>query len=115
VTFVRREPAGRYAGIPAAAARPSFSTRRLGAGIADVKRACAEVGRNRATLGVALLVQSFFEWGDYKTLDGSARRFFTGTLGVGHVALRLGGKMACVARIERFGTERAHSERQKTC
>jgi probable F420-dependent oxidoreductase len=55
-----------------------------------------------------------------KTQDGSARRMFTGTssamaadaaalsaLGVGHVALRLGGATAadCVARIERFGAE----------
>jgi probable F420-dependent oxidoreductase len=100
--------------------RPLDTPERLGAGIADVKRACAEAGRDPTTLGVALLVQRFFEWGDYQTADGSARRLFTGTsaemasdadalssLGVCHVALRLGGKTAqeCVARIERFGNE----------
>src|SRR5215470_13723933 len=100
--------------------KPLDTPERLAAGIADVKRACAAVGRDPATLGFALLVQGFFEWGDYKTADGSARRFFTGTsadmaadaaallsLGVGHVALRLGGNTAqeCVARIERFGTD----------
>jgi hypothetical protein len=67
-----------------------------------------------------LLVQGFFEWGDYKTSDGSARRLFTGSsaemaadaaalsaIGVGHVALRLGGNTVqeCVARIDRFGAE----------
>jgi len=36
-------------------------------------------GRDPATLGVALLVQSFCEWGDYMMLSGSARRFFAGT------------------------------------
>lgn len=100
--------------------RPLDTPERLAAGIADVKRASAAAGRDPATLGLALLVQDFFEWGDYKTADGSARRFFTGTsadmaadaaalssLGVGHVALRLGGSTAeeCVARIDRFGTE----------
>src|SRR5262245_41423471 len=82
-------------------ARPLDTTERLAAGIADVKRASAAAGRDPATLGLALLVQDFFEWGDHRTADGSARRFFTGTsgdmaadaaalssLGVGHVALR---------------------------
>jgi probable F420-dependent oxidoreductase len=100
--------------------KPLDTPERLAAGIADVKRLCAAQGRDPATLGVALLVQGFFEWGSYKTADGTARRFFTGTsadmaadahalssLGVGHVALRLGGSTAeeCVARIERFGAE----------
>ena len=100
--------------------KPLDTPERLAAGIADVKRACAAAGRDPATLGVALLVQGFFEWGDYRTADGSARRLFTGTstdmaadatalssLGVSHVALRLGGNTAqeCVARIERFGVE----------
>jgi probable F420-dependent oxidoreductase len=93
---------------------------RLAAGIAEVKRACAAAGRDPTTLGVALLVQGFFEWGDYKTSDGSARRLFTGSsadmaadaaalssVGVGHVAIRLGGNTVqeCVARIDRFGAE----------
>jgi probable F420-dependent oxidoreductase len=100
--------------------KPLDTPERLAAGIADVKRLCAAQGRDPATLGIALLVQGFFEWGSYKTADGTARRFFTGTsadmaadaralssLGVGHVALRLGGGTAeeCVARIERFGAE----------
>jgi probable F420-dependent oxidoreductase len=100
--------------------KPLDTPERLAATIADVKGACAAAGRDPATLGLALLVQGFFEWGNYKTTDGSARRFFTGTsadmaadaaalssLGVGHVALRLGGNTAeeCVARIDRFGAE----------
>jgi probable F420-dependent oxidoreductase len=100
--------------------RPLDTPERLAAGIAEVKRACREAGREPASLGVALLVQGYFEWGGYKTADGSARRLFTGSsadmvadaaalssLGVGHVALRLGGRTAeeCVGRIERFGAE----------
>jgi len=100
--------------------RPLDTPERLAAGIAEVKRACGAAGRDPATLGVALLVQGFFEWGDCKTADGTARRLFTGTsadmaadaatlssLGVGHAALRLGGNTAgeCVDRIERFGAE----------
>jgi probable F420-dependent oxidoreductase len=100
--------------------KPLDTPERLAAGIADIKRQCAASGRDPASLGVALLVQDFFEWGDYKTADSSARRLFTGTspdmaadaaalsaLGVGHAALRLGGNTAaeCVGRIERFGAE----------
>jgi probable F420-dependent oxidoreductase len=100
--------------------KPLDTPERLAAGIANVKHVCAAAGRDPATLGVALLVQGFFEWGDYKTADRSARRLFTGTsgdmaadaaalssLGVGHVALRLGGNTTqeCVARIQRFGAE----------
>jgi len=100
--------------------KPLDTPERLSAGVAEMKRACAGAGRDPTTLGIALLVQDFFEWGNYRTADGSARRLFTGTsddmaadaaalssLGVGHVALRLGGNTAqeCVARIERFGAE----------
>jgi probable F420-dependent oxidoreductase len=100
--------------------RPLDTPERLAAGIADVRGACVAAGRDPASLGIALLVQDFFEWGDHRTADGTARRFFTGTsedmaadaaalasLGVGHVALRLGGSTAeeCVARIGRFGDE----------
>jgi alkanesulfonate monooxygenase SsuD/methylene tetrahydromethanopterin reductase-like flavin-dependent oxidoreductase (luciferase family) len=100
--------------------RPLDTPPRLAAGIAEVKRLCEASKRDPASLGVALLVQDFFEWGDYKTQDGSARRMFTGTsadmaedaaalsaAGVGHVALRLGGATGAdaVARIERFGAE----------
>jgi probable F420-dependent oxidoreductase len=100
--------------------KPLDTPKRLAAGIADMKRMCEVAGRDPATLGLALLVQDVFDWGQHKTQDGSARRMFTGTsadmaadaaaiatLGVGHVALRLGGETAadCVARIERFGAE----------
>jgi probable F420-dependent oxidoreductase len=100
--------------------KPLDTPERLGAGIADLRRACAAAGRDPATLGLALLVQQYFEWGSYKTQDGSARRMFTGTsddmlgdaqaladLGVGHAALRLGGETLHEAldRIERFGSE----------
>jgi hypothetical protein len=65
-------------------------------------------------------VQNPFEWTAQKTQDGSARRLFTGTsedmaadaaaleaVGVGHVAIRLGGTsiQESVERIERFGRE----------
>ena len=100
--------------------KPLDTPARLGAGIAEVKRMAEAAGRDPAKLGVALLVQDFFEWGQYKTQDGSARRMFTGTsadmaadaaaldaLGVQHVALRLGGASAeeAVERIDRFGRE----------
>ena len=100
--------------------KPLDTPERLAAGIAHVRGACEAAGRDPATLEVALLVQDYFEWGDYKIQDGSARRMFTGTsaamledaqalehVGVGYVALRLGGANAAdsVARIERFGSE----------
>lgn len=100
--------------------KPLDTPQRMAAGIAEVKRLCEVAKRDPASLGVALLVQDFFEWGEHKTQDGSARRMFTGTsadmaadaaalsaAGVGHVALRLGGATGAdaVARIERFGAE----------
>jgi probable F420-dependent oxidoreductase len=100
--------------------KPLDTPERLAAGIADARRLCEAAKRDPASLGVSLLVQDVFDWGRHKTQDGSARRMFTGTsaemaadaealsaLGVGHVALRLGGETAadCVARIERFGAE----------
>lgn len=100
--------------------KPLDTAERLQRGIADVKAKCAELKRDPQSLGMALLVQDHFDWIDAKTGDGSARRLFTGTsqnmaedadalshIGVGHVALRLGGRdMAeVVARIERFGAE----------
>ena len=100
--------------------KPLDTPSRLAAGIDELKRACEAAGRDPATIEVALLVQNYFEWGAYKTHDGSARRLFTGTsadmatdaealsaIGVGHVALRLGGDTveASVERIERFGAE----------
>jgi probable F420-dependent oxidoreductase len=100
--------------------KPLDTPTRLAAGIADMRRACEAAGRDPASLEVALLVQDYFEWGDYKIQDGSARRLFTGNsaqmledaqaieaVGTQHVALRLGGASAAdsVARIERFGAE----------
>jgi probable F420-dependent oxidoreductase len=99
---------------------PLDTPARLAAGIAHVKRACAAAGRDPGTIEVALLVQNYFEWEPHRIHDGSARRLFTGSsadmaddvgalaaVGVGHVALRLGGDTAdeAVARIERFGAE----------
>ena len=100
--------------------KPLDTAPRLAAGIADVKRMCEAAKRDPASLGVTLLVQDVFDWGQHKTQDGSARRMFTGSsadmaadaaalsaIGVSHAALRLGGETAadCVARIERFGAE----------
>ena len=77
-------------------------------------------GRDPASLGCALLVQDLFEWEPHKIQDGSARRLFTGAsadmaadaaaleaVGVGHVALRLGGTSLAesLERIDRFGRE----------
>ena len=100
--------------------RPLDTPQRLGESIAHVKQACKTAGRDPASLGVGLLVQNYFEWGDHEVNDGSARRMFTGTseqmaadaralekIGVGHVTLRLGGNSAAeaVERIERFAKE----------
>ncbi len=101
--------------------KPSDTPARLAVGYGDIKRLAAATGRDPATLGLALLVQDYFEWtADLKIGDGSARRMFTGSsanmaedaaalsaAGVGHVAMRLGGRDAseAVERIERFGAE----------
>jgi probable F420-dependent oxidoreductase len=99
---------------------PLDTPARLAAAVARLKNACAAVGRDPATMEVALLVQNFFEWEPYKIADGSARRLYTGgaadmaedtaalsAIGVGYVALRLGGETIeeAVERIERFGAE----------
>ena len=99
---------------------PLDTPARLAAGIARLKDACAAAGRGPATMEVALLVQNFFEWEPDKIADGSARRLFTGSaadmvedsaalsaIGVGYVALRLGGETVeeAVERTERFGAE----------
>lgn len=101
-------------------AKPMDTPARLAAGMADLARAAEKAGRDPANLGMALIAQSPFEWMPAKTMDGSARRMFTGTsadmladaaaletLGVGHVALRLGGASIAdaVERIQRFGAE----------
>ena len=99
---------------------PLDTPARLASGFAEVKRRAAAAKRDPATLGLALLVQDVFEWQDLKIHDGSARRLFNGTsgemredadalakVGVGHVALRLGGATITetVELIERFGAE----------
>lgn len=100
--------------------RPLDTPPRLAAAIAAVRAQCERAGREPAQLGIALLVQNPFEWRAHKTQDGSARRLFTGAsaemaedagrlsaIGVGHVAVRLGGHSIeeAVAGIERFGAE----------
>jgi len=99
---------------------PLDTPARLAAGIAHLRRACETAGRDPATMEVALLVQNFFEWEPHRIDDGSARRLYTGSsadmaadtaalaeIGVGYVALRLGGDTvaAAVERIARFGAE----------
>ena len=99
---------------------PLDTPARLAAGFTEVKRRAAAAKRDPASLGLALLVQDVFEWKDLEIHDGSARRMFNGTseqmredaaalsaVGVGHVALRLGGQTVqeSVERIERFGKE----------
>ncbi len=99
---------------------PLDTPARLAAGYAEVKRRAEMAKRDPATLDLALLVQDVFEWRDLKIHDGSARRMFNGTsaqmqddadalaaVGVGHVALRLGGATLpdCLDRIERFGAQ----------
>ena len=99
---------------------PLDTPARLRAGAERVRQAAGDAGRDPQTLGLALLVQNFFEWGNFTSQDGTARRMFTGTsadmvedaqalaaVGIGHVALRLGGETLpdTLGRIERFGTE----------
>ena len=59
--------------------KPLDTAPRLAAGIADVKRMCEAAKRDPASLGITLLVQDVFDWGQHKTQDGSARRMFTGS------------------------------------
>ena len=50
--------------------KPLDTPARLGAGIAEVRRMAQAAGRDPASLGVALLVQDFFEWEPHKIQDG---------------------------------------------
>jgi probable F420-dependent oxidoreductase len=99
---------------------PLDTAERLAAAIAGIQSECEMAGRHATGLGISLLVQDPFDWGAHKTQDGSARRLFTGSslemqadaaalsaIGVGHVAIRLGGQSVqdAVGRIERFGAE----------
>ncbi len=99
---------------------PMDTPERLRSRIAEVKNLCERAGRDPATLGISIIAQSPFQWSEARTIDGSARRMFSGTseqmqddarhmsdAGVGHVALRIDGADIgeAVARIERFGAE----------
>jgi probable F420-dependent oxidoreductase len=99
---------------------PLDTPERLAQGVAEVRRRAAAAGRDPQTLGLSLLVQDVFDWTERRVADGSRRRMFTGAsadmiedaarlaeVGVGHVALRLGGSTVteAVERIERFGAE----------
>jgi probable F420-dependent oxidoreductase len=100
--------------------RPLDTPTRLAAAVAVLRAECEQAGRDPGQLGIALLVQDPFQWSAQKIQDGSGRRLFTGSsramiadagelaaIGVGHVAVRLGGQSIAdaVARIERFGAE----------
>jgi len=100
--------------------RPLDTPARLAVAIAAVRAQCKAAGRDPAQLAMSLLVQDPFEWGEHTTQDGSARRLFTGSaaqmqadvaalsaIGVGHVAVRLGGHALqdALARIARFGAD----------
>lgn len=99
---------------------PFDTPARLEGGIKALGRVAEAAGRDPKTIDIGLIVQGPFEWAAQRTQDGSARRMFTGTsadmredraalsgVGVGHVALRLGGETVAeaVGRIERFGSE----------
>jgi probable F420-dependent oxidoreductase len=101
--------------------RPLDTPSRLAAAVAALRAECEQAGRDPGwPLGISLLVQDPFQWSAQKTQDGSGRRLFTGSsgemladageladIGVGHVAVRLGGQSIAdaVASIERFGAE----------
>jgi probable F420-dependent oxidoreductase len=99
---------------------PLDTADRFAKGVAHMRGVASAAGRDPASIGLGLLVQNFFEWGEYKTQDGSARRMLTGTsanmiedaaalsaAGLGHACLRLGGATLAetIGRIERFGAE----------
>ena len=100
--------------------KPLDTPSRLGAAIGELRRLAQARGRDPASVRASLLVQNPFEWTAQKTQDGTARRLFTGSsadmladaaaleaIGVGHVAIRLGGDSPAdaVERIERFGRD----------
>lgn len=100
--------------------KPMDTPARLANGIGDLRRAVEAARRAPDAVGVALIVQSPFDWTPQKILDGSARRMFTGSaadmkadaaalgqVGVGHVNIRLDAPSvaAAVEKIERFGAE----------
>lgn len=99
---------------------PLDTAERFRRGVAGLGEAAEAAGRDPDSIGLALLVQSFFEWGEHKTQDGTSRRMFTGTsadmiedaealgaAGLQHACLRLGGSTLddTIGRIQRFGDE----------
>ena len=99
---------------------PFDTPQRFSRGIADLHALAEKAGRDPQSIDIGLIVQGPFEWQSARNNDGSARRLFTGTsqemaadasalaeVGVGHVALRLGGDSIteAVDRIQRFGEE----------
>lgn len=100
--------------------KPLDTPARLAGGIGELRTLAEKSGRDPKSIGIALIAQAPFEWKEHKVQDGSARRMFTGsssqmaddavalaTVGVGDVALRLGGESLpeSLERIERFGKD----------
>ena len=100
--------------------KPLDTPKRLAAGIAELRRLSEKAGRDPNSIGISLIAQAPYGWTAEKVQDGSARRMFTGSsaemaedaaalagIGVGDVALRLGGAtlVESLERIERFGRE----------
>jgi probable F420-dependent oxidoreductase len=100
--------------------KPLDTVARLGAAIGDLHRMAEAAKRSPPSISVCLLVQDPFEWTERRTRDGTARRLFTGSsddmmadaaaleaLGVGHIAVRLGGASVqeALERVDRFGRE----------
>ena len=102
-------------GIPATTARPSRSIRpRASAPALPTCGGCAEAaGRDPATLGMALLVQGFFEWGRTRPRTAGAAPFHRQSADMAAdaaVALRRGGwpRGAAAGRDIDRGSRRAH-------
>lgn len=100
--------------------KPMDTSARLAIGVAELRTLAKKSGRDPNSIGIALISQAPFEWSQQTIQDGTARRMFTGTsaqmaddavalqgVGVGDVALRLGGSSlsASLEQIERFGKE----------
>ena len=100
--------------------KPLDTPPRLANAIVGLKRMAHAAGRDPASIGISLIVQNPFEWSAHNSADGSARRLFTGgsaemtadanaleSVGVSHVALRLGGSSLAesLEHIDRFGRE----------
>lgn len=100
--------------------RPLDTPARLADGIAALRGAAEAAGRDPAQVTLVPIVQAPFDWLPATTQDGTARRLFSGSsdamladadalarIGIGHVALRIGGATLgeALERIARFGIE----------